>query len=136
MGPELDVTNEVGIWLLASLEVVAAIAIASFWRSWFREAHDQDWLPPGYILHERAFIWSDALLALLLVVSAILLTSGHRWGRSLSLVSAGMLAFLGVLDAAYFWQNGLFKAERGGVGNLLVVAAVLALSAVLVIGLG
>ena len=58
--------------------------------------------------------------------------TGQPLGRSLSLVCAGMLAFLGVIDAAYFWQTGLFARRRGGVANAAVVAAVLALAVVLV----
>ena len=46
-----------------------------------------------------------------------------------------MLAFLGIVDAAYFWQTGLFARARGGVANAAVVIAVLALSVVLILTL-
>jgi para-nitrobenzyl esterase len=125
-------TAGVGTWVIASLEVAAALGIAVFWVTWFREDHDQEWLPPGYVQHERAFVFPDLVLAALLVLSATLLVSGHPLGRTLSLVCAGMLVFLGLLDAAYFGQTGLLARERGGRVNVAVVVAVLGLAVVLV----
>jgi len=125
--------GDIGTWIIVGLEVTAAIVIALFWVTWFREEHDQDWLPSGYVQHERVFVFPDAVLALLLVLSAGLLVAEEPLGRSLSLVCAGMLAFLGIIDAAYFWQTGLFARERGGVANAVVVAGVLALAVVLLV---
>lgn len=124
-------TSDGGVWIIAGLEVTAALGIAAFWVAWFREGHDQSWLPPGYAQHERVFVFPDALLAALLVVSAALLVAEDPLGRALALVCAGMLVFLGILDAAYFWQTGLFARERGGLVNAAVVAGVLALGVVL-----
>lgn len=129
-------TVDARVWIVAGLEVVAAAGILVFWISWFRQGHHEEWLPPGYVEHERAFVVPDALLATLLLVSAVLLVSEHPLGRTLSLVCAGMLAFLGLLDAAYFWQTGLFARERGGALNALVVVGLLALSALLLVTLG
>ena len=124
-------TGDVGIWIVAGLEVVAAVGIGAFWVTWFREGHDQEWLPSGYVQHERVFVFPDAALAALLVVSAGLLMFEEPLGQSLSLVCAGMLGFLGIIDAAYFWQTGLFARERGGVANAAVVIGVLALGVLL-----
>jgi hypothetical protein len=129
------VTADAGTWVIAGLEVAAALGIAVFWVTWFRETHDQAWLPRGYVQHERAFVLPDTVLAALLVVAAILLVTGHPIGRSLSLVCAGMLAFLGLVDAAYFWQTGLFARDNGGLVNAAVVVGVLGLAAVLVASL-
>jgi hypothetical protein len=123
------------VWTLAGLEVLAAVGIAVFWVTWLCQSHDQPWLPVGYRQHERAFVVPDAVLAVLLVASAALLVSGRPLGRSLSLVCAGMLAFLGLVDAAYFWRTGLFARERGGVVNAAVVVGVLVLAALLVASL-
>ena len=125
--------SDSGTWIIAGLEVTAAIGITAFWISWFREAHDQEWLPSGYVQHERVFVFPDSVLAALLVVSAVLLVAGEPLGRSLSLVCAGMLAFLGVIDAAYFWQTGLLARDRGGLVNAAVVGGVLALAVVLLV---
>lgn len=126
-------TTDPGTWVVAGLQIATAVGIAVFWVTWFRGTHDEEWLPEGYVQHERVFVFPDAVLAVLLVASAVLLLAEDPMGRSLSLVCAGMLAFLGLLDAAYFWQTGLFARERGGAGNAAVVVALLALSVVLLI---
>jgi hypothetical protein len=124
-------TDDPAVLTVAALELLAAVGIAAFWVTWFREDHSQAWLPSGYVQHERVFVFPDALLAVLLVVSAGLLVAGEPLGRSLSLVCAGMLGFLGIIDAAYFWQTGLFARKRGGVANAAVVIGVLALGVLL-----
>jgi tryptophan-rich sensory protein len=130
------VTGHGSLWIVVGLQVLAAACIVVFGTTWFRQEHDEEWLPPGYVEHERAFVLPDALLAVLLVISAVLLVTAQPLGRTLSLVCAGMLAFLGILDGAYFWQTGLFARSRGGVANALVVVGLLVLSAVLVITFG
>jgi hypothetical protein len=125
-------TGEAVTWVVAGLELAAALGIAAFWMTWFREKHDEEWLPEGYVQHERVFVFPDSVLAVLLVASAILLVTDQPLGWALSLVCAGMLAFLGLLDAAYFWQVGLFARDRGGFANAAVVVAVLTLAVVLV----
>lgn len=118
---------------VAVLQLLTAAGIAAFWVTWLREEHTEPWLPEGYVRHERAFVWSDGVLAALLVASAGLLLADRPLGASLGLVCAGMLAFLGVLDAAYFAREGLFARSRGGLLNALVVGAVLVVAVVLVV---
>ena len=126
-------TDDAVTWLIAGWQVATAIGITGFWLTWFRRRHEDAWLPPGYVEHERVFVFPDAVCAVLLVVSAVLLVAEEPFGGSLALVAAGMLVFLGVIDAAYSVRQGLFARERGGVGNLAIVVAVLALAAVLVV---
>lgn len=120
-------------WLIAGWQVATAIGFAVFWVTWLRGPHGEAWLPPGYVEHERVFVFPDAVCAVILAVSAVLLVAEEPLGRSLALVAAGMLAFLGVIDLAYFARQGMFARARGGVGNLAIVVAVLALAAVLVV---
>ena len=54
-------------------------------------------------------------------------------GDSLGLVAAGMLAFLGVLDLAYFARTGTFQRGHGGFVNAGVVTSVLLMSLILVV---
>ncbi len=126
-------TDDVGIWVIAGLMFVTAAGIAGFWLTWFRQDHDEDWLPDGYVDHEAPFVFSDSALAVLLVVSAILLVLEEPVGERLALVAAGMLAFLGILDAAYFTRTGLFVRQRDGIANFGVVAGVLLMSAILLV---
>ncbi len=126
-------TDDAGLWVIAGLMVVTALGIAGFWLTWFRQEHDQEWLPEGYVDHEAPFVFSDSVLAVVLVVAAVLLVLEESLGERLALVAAGMLAFLGILDAAYFWRTGLFARERDGIANLAVVAGVLTMSLILLV---
>ena len=118
-------------WVIAGLEVLTALGIAGFWFSWFRQDHDEPWLPDGYVDHEAPFVYSDTMLSIVLVAGAVLQVTEEPLGRSLGLVAAGMLAFLGVLDLAYFVRTRLFRREHDGVANGVVVASVLTLSVIL-----
>lgn len=126
-------TDDPLVWVAAVLQVVTAAGIGLFWLTWFREPHTEEWLPTGYVEHERVFVYSDSVLGTLLVVSAVLAVLGLSWGAILGLVCAGMLLFLGVIDAAYFTQHGMFARARGGLVNGGVVAAVLVMSVLLVV---
>jgi hypothetical protein len=126
------VTHDAWTWIVAALQVVAAVVIAAFWLTWFREPHEEAWLPVGYAEHERVFVFPDSILALLLVTSAVLLVLEEPLGRSLALVAAGMLTFLGVIDLAYFAQHGMFARDRDGLANFGIVFGVLLLAAILV----
>jgi hypothetical protein len=127
------VSGDAWTWVVAGLELVAALAIAGFWATWWREPHEEPWLPAGYREHEEVFVVPDAVLALVLVASAVLLVLGEPLGRSLALVAAGMLAFLGLIDLAYFARHGLFARERGGLLNGAIVLGVLVLAAILIV---
>lgn len=126
-------TDDAGIWIIAGLMLVTAVGIAGFWLTWFRSEHDEDWLPEGYVDHEAPFVFSDSVLAILLVVAAVLLLLEEPIGERLALVAGGMLGFLGILDAAYFWRTGLFAKDRDGIANLGVVIGVLTMSVILLV---
>ena len=119
-------TDNAATWVIAGLMVLGALVFATFWITWFRQAHDQAWLPAGYRDHETPFVFSDTVLALLLVATAVLLVLEEPLGESLALVAGGMLVFLGILDAAYFWRTGMFAPAHEGVANLAIVLAALA----------
>lgn len=126
-------SRDLGTWVVAGLELVAAAAIAGFWATWWRKPHEEPWLPRGYREHEEVFVVPDAVLALVLLASAVLLVLEEPLGRSLALVAAGMLAFLGLIDLAYSLRHGLFARERGGLLNGAIVLGVLVLSTVLIV---
>lgn len=115
---ERVVRRVLAVWCLAT-----AIGIATFWVTWFSGPHTQPWLPTGYVEHERVFVFPDSLLTVLLVVTAVRLFRAGASAQAPGLFSAGMLAFLGVIDTAYFAQNDLFDAGHDGVLNLLLVIA-------------
>jgi len=105
-------------WIVGIVQILVAVGIIQFWVKWFRTEHNEPWLPTGYTLHERCFVYPDSLLALLLVASAVLLILGVPLGERLTLVCGGMMLFLLVIDTAYYIQNGMFAKERGGADNL------------------
>ncbi|MFH1330922.1 MAG: hypothetical protein ABIJ48_09775 [Actinomycetota bacterium] len=119
-------TDDAATWVLAGLMVLGALVFAAFWVVWFRQTHDQSWLPAGYRDHETPFVFGDTVLALVLVAAAVLLVLQEPLGESLALVAGGMLVFLGILDAAYFWRTGMFAREHDGPANLAIVLAALA----------
>lgn len=120
-------------WVVAVLEVALAVGIAVYWITWLREPHDEASLPAGFIDHETPFVFTDSILAVVLVAGAILQVAEQPSGSSLGLIAAGMLVFLGVLDFAYFTRTGMFQRERGGFGNAFVVGSVLLVGVVLVV---
>lgn len=141
-------TRDTYTWVLAGLQWLTAAGIIGFWSTWFRQPHEQPWLPVGYVEHERVFVFADSVLSIVLIVGGILQVTqqspGHmamlttmspdrHLGASLGLVGAGMLAFLGILDLAYFAQHGMFKREREGVINAGIVGSVLLLSVLLIV---
>jgi hypothetical protein len=125
------VTGDPVTWVVAVLQVGTAIGIVVFWITWLRAEHEEPWLPDGYVEHERAFVLPDSVLALLLAGSGLLQVLDRPLGGQLALVAAGMLLFLGLIDAAYFARTGMFARDRGGVGNTAIVAWMLVLAALL-----
>ena len=126
-------TTDTAVWMIAGLEVATAIGIAAFWLTWPKQAHEEPWLPPGDVEHEGPFMWSDAVLALVLLAAAATQVFEEPVGDSLGLIAAGMLAFLGILDLAYFARTGLFKREHDGLMNGAVVTGVLLMSVILTV---
>jgi hypothetical protein len=141
------VSDEPIVWIVAILEVITALGIAAYWATWFRLPHDEEWLPDGYIDHEAPFVYTDTLLAVVLVAAAILQVTdagpgsaaalstapARPLGESLALFAAGMLAFLGILDLAYFARTGMFEKAHEGLVNAGVVTGTLTMSVILLV---
>lgn len=119
--------------LVLAVQVVAAAGILVFWRHARTLRFDEPWRPPGFREHESAFELPDTVTAALLVLSAALVWIGSPIGPRLGLVAAGMLLFLGILDARYMQQNGLFAPEHDGVMHTAIVVAVIAVAALLLV---
>jgi len=100
--------------VIAIVELLMGGALLYVWFVLFRHGFDSEGKPAGFALHERAFIWPDVTLALLLFVSAGLLLTGNALGERTSLVAGGMFLFLGIIDVAYDAQNGMLSADARG----------------------
>jgi hypothetical protein len=70
-----------------------------------------DQAPPCYYAYEHAFPLPDGVLAILLLVAGILLMRSRPAGRTLSLIAAGALVFLGLLDFSFNLQNGIYMTS-------------------------
>jgi hypothetical protein len=93
---------------IAVLELLTAIGIILFWVGFFTVGLAPKNPPPGYFVYEHSFPLPDSVLALGLITAALLLLNGKSLGRSLSLVAAGGLIFLGVIDFSFNVQNGMY----------------------------
>ncbi|WP_416070092.1 hypothetical protein [Streptomyces scabiei] len=63
-------TSSIGLWLLAMWMLATVAGILVLGLAWFRTPHEEEWLPVGYVEHERVFPCPDGLLAVLLVATA------------------------------------------------------------------
>jgi hypothetical protein len=94
--------------LIATLEVVTGVGLILFWLAFFTVGLAPDKAPPCYYAYEHAFPLPDGVLAILLLVAGIMLMKSRPWGRPLSLIAAGALVFLGLLDFSFNLQNGIY----------------------------
>ncbi len=108
---------------LAILELVAAIGIAVFWVFWLNSAKEEDWMPEGFMEHERLFVIPDLTMAVILGLSAVLLLTGRAIGFQTSLLGAGMMLFLILIDIVYLGRNGLFSPRRNGAMHIAIIAS-------------
>ncbi len=97
---------------IAYLEQLTAAGLIGFWLLFFTIGLAPDQPPPGYFAFEHAFPAPDCLLAVVLFLSGRLLLRTNpvllHHGRSLGMVAAGALLFLGGLDISFNVQNGMY----------------------------
>ncbi len=100
------------LWAVAVLEIITGAGVIAFWVIFYttKVFHPEN-PPEGYFAHEGAFVYPDSLMAAGLIASGILLLLNISLGQSLSLVCAGSLMFLGTIDIAYDYKNGLFSGS-------------------------
>lgn len=96
---------------IASLEIVTGAGIILFWIAFFTIGMAPEKPPPCYFAYEHSFPLPDTLLCILLIVAGILLMKGKGPGVKLSLIGAGGLMFLGLVDFAFNIQNGVYSAS-------------------------
>ena len=90
------------------LDIITGVGILLFWVGFFTVGLAPKTPPPGYFVFEHSFPLPDSILAVTLIIAGILNLKGRPLGRTLSLVSAGALIFLGLLDFSFNIQNGMY----------------------------
>jgi hypothetical protein len=93
---------------IAWLEIVTGIGIILFWIGFFTVGVAPETPPEGYFVFEHSFPPPDCMLSALLIIAGVLLLKGRSRGVVLSLVASGGLMFLGILDASFNIQNGMY----------------------------
>jgi hypothetical protein len=96
---------------LAVLAVLTALGIAGFWIAFFTIGLTPAHLPACYLAYEHSFPVPDAALSVTLAVAGVLVLRGRELGRNLGLAAAGGLVFLGILDASFNLQQGVYAAS-------------------------
>jgi hypothetical protein len=97
---------------IAILELLTGVGLILFWILFFTGSMAPKNPPKGYLEYEHSFPLPDGLLAVLLLVAGILLLLNVHLGSTLSLIAAGALIFLGVLDFSFNIQNGIYKISK------------------------
>ena len=97
---------------IAILELLTGVGLILFWIGFFTIGLAPKNPPQGYMEYEHSFPLPDGLLAILLLAAGILLLLNNPWGSHLSLIAAGALVFLGVLDFSFNIQNGVYKISK------------------------
>jgi hypothetical protein len=101
-----------GLRTIAILELLTGAGLILFWILFFTVGLAPKNPPPGYFAYERSFPLPDGLLSILMLVTGTLLMLNNPLGIHLSLIAAGALVFLGVLDFSFNIQNGLYKTSK------------------------
>ncbi len=97
---------------IAILELLTGVGLILFWIGFFTIGLAPKNPPKGYLEYEHSFPLPDGLLAILLLVAGTLLLLNNPLGGTLSLVAAGALIFLGLLDFSFNIQNGIYKISK------------------------
>jgi len=97
--------------LIASLEIVTGVGLILFWLAFFTVGLAPEKAPPCYFAYEHSFPLPDGILAIVLLVAGILLMRSNPAGRILTLIGAGALIFLGLLDFSFNLQNGIYSTS-------------------------
>jgi hypothetical protein len=103
--------NEQRIRLISSLEIVTAVGFILFWVAFFTIGMAPEKPPAAYFAYEHSFPLPDTLLCILLIIAGILLMKGKAIGTKLSLIDAGGLMFLGLVDFAFNLLNGVYASS-------------------------
>lgn len=96
---------------MARAQLVTGFGIIVFWVLFFSGGLAPAHPPACYFTFEHAFPLPDTVLAIGLLIAGTLAIKGKSRASTLSLVCAGGLLFLGLLDASFNLQNGIYTSN-------------------------
>jgi len=108
--------KELNYRLIASLQIVTAVGLILYWLAFFTVSLAPLNPPDCYFAYEHAFPLPDGLLSALLLIAGIIMMKNNPTALKLSLVAAGGLMFLGLLDFSFNIQNGSLYGINCGPG--------------------
>ena|SRR5215467_6203849 len=97
--------------MIACFEIATGLGIAVFWILFFSVGLAPAHPPPGYFAFEHSFVFADSVLSLSLLVAGSLGLKAQPIGRVLSLMCAGSLIFLGLVDFSFNVRNGIYNGD-------------------------
>ena len=100
-----------GLKAIAVLEMLTGIGIILFWIGFFTVGLAPENPPPCYFAYEHSFPLPDIILSITIIASGLLLLKNREAGNVLSLICAGGLMFLGLLDFSFNIQNGIYMTS-------------------------
>lgn len=100
--------------MVAGLMALTAVLTIAFWVAFFADyaGQSESYFArecEGWFLWERSFPAADMWLAAACLIGAIGLWRGRTWGGLFALLGGSALIFLGLMDALFFLQNGLYS---------------------------
>ncbi len=115
-----------GLTVTAALMLLTAVGTLLFWVTFFADLETQR---SGYLASrcdawfawEMSFPLADAWMAATAIAGAVGLWRMRPTGLLFGLVSGGAMVFLGLMDALFFLQNGLYLPLTGEVAVELFI---------------
>jgi hypothetical protein len=101
------ITDSINLIIIG--QILTGIGLITFWILFFSVGMiDKNAAPDCYFTYEHAFPPADIILAFALLISSGLMIKRIPFGKSISLVCAGALIFLGLLDFSFNLQNKIY----------------------------
>lgn len=103
------------------LSIITGIGILMFWVAFFTVGLAPENPPACYFAYEHSFPLPDTILAIALIAGGILAIQQGVRALYVLLPASGGLIFLGLLDMAFNWQNGMYTISvMDGVLNAFI----------------
>lgn len=103
------------------LSIITGIGILMFWVAFFTVGLAPENPPACYFAYEHSFPLPDTILAIALIAGGILAIQQRVRALDVLLPASGGLIFLGLLDMAFNWQNGMYTISvMDGVLNAFI----------------